>query len=72
MNNTKPKTDFGDQVTDYCIDNKLTIAQGLVELIEKKFELVEQGLASLKADITETIQSETAINKARQSSWSQN
>ena len=62
--NNKTKTDIDNTVTDFCIANKLTYADGLIQLLDKAFESVEQGLASLKADVTETITTESERLKA--------
>ena len=55
MNNKKQKSDIPEAVTDYCIDNKLTVAEGLIELIESKFESVDRDLTSLKHDVTDSL-----------------
>ena len=55
MNTKKQKPDIPETVTDYCIDNKLTIAEGLIELIESRFESVERDLTSLKHDVTDSL-----------------
>ena len=55
MNTKKQKPDIPETVTDYCIDNKLTVAEGLIELIDKKFESVDRDLTSLKHDVTDSL-----------------
>lgn len=65
MNTRKHKSDIPEEVTNYCIDNKLTVAEGLIELIEKKFESVDQNLKSLKHDVTTDLYTESNPNNLK-------
>jgi len=65
MNTRKQKSDIPEEVTNYCIDNKLTVAEGLIELIEKKFESVDQNLMSLKHDVTTDLYTESNPNNLK-------
>ena len=65
MNTRKQKSDIPEEVTNYCIDNKLTVAEGLIELIEKKFESVDQNLMSLKHDVTTDLYTESKSNNLK-------
>ena len=42
-------------VIDYCIDNKVSIEEGMIAYIDKKLEAVERGLASFKDEVTQTM-----------------
>tara|TARA_R110000764_G_scaffold216815_2_gene303817 strand:+ start:320 stop:571 length:252 start_codon:yes stop_codon:yes gene_type:complete len=55
MSNRKHKSDLPEEVINHCIDNKLTVAEGLIGLIEEKFEAVDRCLKSLKNDVTSTL-----------------
>ena len=55
MNIRKHKSDLPEEVINHCIDNKLTVAEGLIQLIEKKFESADQNLSSLKKDVASTL-----------------
>lgn len=48
----KQKSDIPEAVIDYCIDNKLSMKEGLVSMIEAKFESLDSNLKSLKRDVT--------------------
>lgn len=52
---TNKKESIPEEVFDYCIDNKVSIEEGLKVFIEKKLETVETGLADLKDDVTNAI-----------------
>lgn len=52
---TNKKESIPEEVFDYCIDNKVSIEEGLKVFIEKKLEIVETGLADLKDDVTNAI-----------------
>ncbi len=55
---TKEKADIPEAVFDYCIDNKVSIEEGLRAFIEQKLETVESGLANLKSEVESAIVSE--------------
>ncbi len=55
---TKKKADIPEAVFDYCIDNKVSIEEGLRAFIEQKLETVESGLANLKSEVESAIVSE--------------
>ena len=59
MNIKKNTSKIPEEVIDYCIDNKLTVAESLIQLIDKKFESVDQDLKSLKHDVTEALYGES-------------
>lgn len=44
-------TEYPDNLVSYCIDNKLTIKDGLQAMIEDKFKAVETGLKELKREV---------------------
>lgn len=44
-----------EEVIDYCIDNKVSIEEGMIAFIDRKVEAVEQGLASFKDEVTQTM-----------------
>ena len=52
---TNKKESIPEEVFDYCIDNKVSIEEGLKAFIEKKLDNVETGLADLKKDVEATI-----------------
>lgn len=39
------------ELIDYCIDNKLTFAEGYADMIEKKLSKLEEELRDLRRDI---------------------
>lgn len=45
-----------DEVINYCIDNRLTFAEGYVQLIEQKLNKVDEGLQELRKDVEFTIE----------------
>lgn len=49
-----------EEVIDYCIDNKVSIEEGMIAYIDKKLEAVEQGLASFKDEVTQTMDEVTS------------
>jgi len=51
----KDKNDIPQEVIDYCIDNRVSIEEGMVAVIDKRLEAVEAGLSSLKGEVTQTI-----------------
>ena len=44
-----------DEVINYCIDNKLTFAEGYCQLIDQKLNKLDKLAASLKSDVRNTI-----------------
>lgn len=44
-----------DEVINYCIDNKLTFAEGYCALIDDKLNGLSSDLNDLKMDVTNTI-----------------
>tara|TARA_R110001592_G_scaffold309210_2_gene583300 strand:+ start:314 stop:562 length:249 start_codon:yes stop_codon:yes gene_type:complete len=53
---TKKKADIPEAVFDYCIDNKVSIEEGLRAFIEQKLETVGNGLANLKSEVEGAIE----------------
>ena len=51
----KDKNDIPQEVIDYCIDNRVSIEEGMVAVIDKRLEAVETGLSSLKGEVTQTM-----------------
>jgi hypothetical protein len=54
----KKKDEIPEEVIDYCIDNKISIEEGLKAFIEMKLEKVENDLTDLKEDVESTIEKE--------------
>ncbi len=54
----KKKDEIPEEVIDYCIDNKVSIEEGLKAFIEMKLEKVENDLTDLKGDVESTIEKE--------------
>jgi hypothetical protein len=48
------KNDIPQEVIDYCIDNRVSIEKGMVAVIDKRLEAVEQDLAEFKKEVNET------------------
>lgn len=51
----KNKDDIPQEVIDYCIDNRVSVEEGMTAVIDKRLEAVEKSFASLKNDVKETI-----------------
>ena len=51
MATRKHKSQIPEVVLDYCIDEKLTIAEGLVAFLEDKFATVDSTLRELKREV---------------------
>tara|TARA_R110002050_G_scaffold13752_4_gene44042 strand:- start:77 stop:355 length:279 start_codon:yes stop_codon:yes gene_type:complete len=51
----KHKSDIPEVVLDYCIDEKLTVAEGIVAFLEDKFATVDSTLRELKREVTGAI-----------------
>ncbi len=47
----KHKSQIPEVILDYCIDEKLTIAEGLVAFLEDKFATVDSTLRELKREV---------------------
>jgi len=47
----KHKSQIPEEVLDYCIDEKLTVAEGLVAFLEDKFATVDSTLRELKREV---------------------
>ena len=43
------------EVIDYCIDNKVSIKEGMIAVIDARLEKAEQNVALLKNDVNNTI-----------------
>lgn len=52
MSNRKHKSDIPEVVIDYCIDEKLTVAEGLTSYLEDYFAVVDLSLRDLKREVT--------------------
>ena len=52
-------TEYPDTLIDYCIDNKVTIEEGLCQMIEEKMTVVDTGLKTLAKEVTDTINTAT-------------
>ena len=50
--NRKYKSNVPEVVIDYCIDEKMTVAEGLVAYLEDHFAVVDSALKDLKREIT--------------------
>ena len=51
----KSMTEYPDTLIDYCIENKVTIEDGLCQMIEEKLNVVDTGLKTLKKEVVDTI-----------------
>ena len=52
MSARKHKSTVPEVVLDYCIDEKLTVAEGLVAYLEDHFAIVDSALRDLKREVT--------------------
>ncbi len=52
MATRKHKSDIPEVVLDYCIDERLTVAEGLVAFLEDKFATVDSTLRELKREVS--------------------
>lgn len=52
-------TEYPDTLIDYCIDNKVTIEDGLCQMIEEKLNVVDTGLKTLKQEVVDKMNSVT-------------
>jgi len=51
----KDKNDIPQEVIDYCIDNRVSIEEGMTAVIDARLAAVEKNLASFKDEVTKTI-----------------
>jgi len=51
----RDKNDIPLEVIDYCIDNRVSIEEGMMAVIDARLAAVEKNLASFRDEITETI-----------------
>ena len=58
MSACKHKSTVPEVVLDYCIDEKLTVAEGLVAYLEDHFAVVDSALRDLKRNITKDLYAE--------------
>ena len=49
------KDGIPQEVIDYCIDNKVSIKEGMIAVIDARLEKAEQDVALLKNDVNNTI-----------------
>jgi len=49
-------TNYPDKLIDYCIDNKVTIEEGLCKMIEHKLNVVDSGLKTLKQEVVDQME----------------
>ena len=47
-----------EEVINYCIDNKLSFAEGYAAIIENKLNSIEEGYKDLRLNIATTIKNE--------------
>lgn len=52
MSTRKHKSDIPEVVIDYCIDEKLTVAEGIPAYLEDYFAVVDLTLRDLKREVT--------------------
>ena len=55
MSDRKHRSDIPEVVVDYCIDEKMTVEEGIVTYLEDHFAVVDSALRDLKRDITSVI-----------------
>ena len=51
------KIKITNEVADFCIENKLTIQEGLIKMIENKFISLDKEIKELKNDVEALIAS---------------
>tara|TARA_R110002153_G_C13170185_1_gene484028 strand:- start:451 stop:693 length:243 start_codon:yes stop_codon:yes gene_type:complete len=51
----KDKNDIPQEVVDYCIDNCVSVKEGMTAVIDMRLEAVEKNFASLKGEVKQTI-----------------
>jgi len=52
----KKKNEIPDEVIDYCIDNKVSIAEGLQAVAERKFKYLDEEVFGLKKEVSATLE----------------
>ena len=62
MATRKHKSQIPEVVLDYCIDEKLTVAEGLVAFLEDKFATVDSTLRELKREVSGAMFETTAVD----------
>lgn len=62
MPNRKQKSDIPEEVFNYCIDNKLTMKDGLVAMIEEKFDALDTNIKSLKRDVVDSMEEDMRVS----------
>ena len=65
MSNRKYKSNVPEVVLDYCIDEKLTVAEGLVAYLEDHFAVVDSALKDLKREVTGAIYTEQEMSQLK-------
>ena len=63
MSTRKHKSTVPEVVLDYCIDEKLTVAEGLVAYLEDHFAVVDSALRDLKREVTGAIYTKEVDSK---------
>ncbi len=51
----RKKEEIPQEVIDYCIDNKVSIEEGMIAMIDAKLEKAEQDVAFFKNDVNATM-----------------
>lgn len=51
----KDKNDIPQEVIDYCIDNRVSIEEGMTAVIDARLAAVEENLSSFKNEVTQTM-----------------
>lgn len=51
----KDKDNIPQEVIDYCIDNRVSVEEGMTAVIDMRLEAVEKSFASLKREVKGTI-----------------
>jgi|TARA_B100001094_G_C17606038_1_gene518899 hypothetical protein len=51
----KDKDNIPQEVIDYCIDNRVSVEEGMTAVIDMRLEAVEKSFASLKSEVKGTI-----------------
>lgn len=49
------KEEIPEEVINYCIDNKVSIVEGLQAIADSKIQSLEENIASLKKDVLDDI-----------------
>ncbi len=51
----RDKDNIPQEVIDYCIDNRVSVEEGMTAVIDMRLEAVEKSFASLKSEVKGTI-----------------